>query len=101
VLGFPGGIHNAAVMDELRKENIHNMTFRAGTGSDGDTFGTNSVFILDSGTHPFYQAELCLQFHNNQTGKYAASYHALKGVLMNEGRLVNTSCPTNYVCGGV
>ena len=100
VLGFPGGIGNTAVMAELRKENVHNMTFRAGHGSDADTFGTNTVFILDSMTHPFFQAELCLQFHNNQTGQYTPSYHALKAVLMKEGRLVNTSCPANYVCGG-
>jgi len=100
IIGVPGGL-SGSFAPALRAANIHNMTLRVGeTGSEPDTFGTNSVFVYDSSLFEFHQAELCMQFHDDQIVKYDAAYHALKEVLMNQtGRLKQTQCPrTNFVC---
>ena len=44
------------------------MNLTEGIGNDKDTIGKNLVYIMDSNKFKFHQAELCLQFHNNQTG---------------------------------
>jgi peptide methionine sulfoxide reductase MsrA len=97
VVGLPGGMRSP-LMAALRAANVHNMTFVPGAGTDADTFGLNKVWVVDSEVLPFNQAELCLQFHNNQTGVYPPAYHALSAVLEADGRLHNNSCPPNYVC---
>jgi len=98
LVGIPGGLQNVQAMSALRRANLHNMTLHEGRGSDTDTLGTNSVFIMDSDKFPFIQAELCLQFHDDQVVKYPASYHAVKDVLEKDARIVRTNCPGNYVC---
>jgi hypothetical protein len=89
------------VLPALRRANSYthrNMFLNMSEGSDQDTFGTNTVYVMDSSKLDFYQAELCLQFHNNQTGHYPTSYHALKAELLKTGLLHRTGCPSNYVC---
>eukprot|EP00746_Dinoflagellata_sp_MGD_P135952 gnl/MRDRNA2_/MRDRNA2_69962_c0_seq1.p1 gnl/MRDRNA2_/MRDRNA2_69962_c0~~gnl/MRDRNA2_/MRDRNA2_69962_c0_seq1.p1 ORF type:complete len:256 (-),score=48.97 gnl/MRDRNA2_/MRDRNA2_69962_c0_seq1:39-806(-) len=98
VLGFPGGFTNAGIMAVVHAANLHNMTLRPGDGSDPDTLANNEVFVMDSNKFLFHQAELCLQFRNNQTGHYPEAYHALKEVLLKDGRLRKTACPANYIC---
>ena len=86
-------------MKALHRVNVHNMTLSESVhGADEDTFGENKVWILDTLKFPFSQAELCLQFHNNQTGHYGEKYHELRSVLAREGRLHHTTCPTNFIC---
>ena len=86
-------------LSAVRRANLHGMSLVAGKGSDPDTFGTNRVYVLDSGAYAFHQAEICLQFHNNQTGSYPPSYHRLREVLLANKRLRNdTGCPSNFVC---
>ena len=98
VLAWPGGTSNDTIYRAVRSNNPHNMTFRSGEGSDSDTLGENMVWIMDSKSFTFHQAELCLQFRNNQTGKYPASYHALRTPLEAEQKIGPTGCPPCYVC---
>lgn len=101
LLGFQGGVHNKTIMNVLNTNNPHNATFREALGSDADTLGLNFIWIYDTSTvskasklsYPYHQTELCLQFHNNQTGKYSKDYHALKSILLQQGRLKDTDCP--------
>ena len=97
LVGLPGGV-KSELMVQLRAANLHNMSLVAGVGGDADTFGLNRVWIMNSNVFSFQQAELCLQFHNNQTGHYSSAYGALRSVLERDGRLVDNRCPTNYVC---
>lgn len=98
LLGVPGGIKNDAVMEAVRRSNVHNLTLLPGQGSDPDTFFTNTVFVMDSLQYPFIQAELCLQFHDDSQAKYGDSYHALRKGFERSGRVVSTVCPPNNIC---
>ena len=97
-IGLPGGMGSPLLEGVRRVAAAHNMTLRRGAGSDADTLGTASVWVYDSVAFPLHQAELCLQFHNKQTGTYPRSYHDLRAALLASGRLHSTSCPANYVC---
>ena len=104
VLGFPGGLHNKTMMRLLREADPHNTTFAEGRGGDSDTLGLNKVWVYDTSAtlhdqsgvlaFPPVQTELCLQFHDNQTGRYPTSYHNLRRVLLRRHRLKPTNCPT-------
>ena len=93
---------NKAVRPALEKANEatrRDMRLNvSAAGGDADTFGTNTVLLMDSRRFDFFQGELCLQFHNNQTGKYPAEYHALREDLLRSGRLRHSGCPPNYIC---
>lgn len=59
------------------------------------------MWVLDSRRFPATQAELCLQFHDDNVAispPYSAAYHALQVTLEQNGRLLPTKCPPNYVC---
>jgi len=97
-IALPGGLASP-LLPAVRRANLHGMFLVAGNGSDPDTFGTNRVYVLDSGAYAFHQAEVCLQFHNKQAGAYPSSYHRLREVLLANKRLHNdTGCPSNFVC---
>jgi len=98
LVGLPGGF-SSPLMSSLRQANLHNMTLVPGYGSDADTLQTDTVLVMDSVAFPFHQAEMCLQFHNLQSGTpYPDDYHALRPILQKQGRLVDNKCPQNYVC---
>ena len=98
-IGLPGG-YDSPLLAQLQAANFHNMTLvRGSIHSTSDTFGTNSVYILDSNELNFHQAELCLQFHNPQGATFPPSYRALTQVLVNSGRLrPSAGCPIPYDC---
>ena len=100
ILGLPGGMRSP-LFAQVRAANVHNMTLLPGKGSDDDTFGTNSVLILDSSEFAFYPAETCMQFHDKVgAASYPPEYHALTQALLRSGRLPNsTACPRPEVCG--
>jgi peptide methionine sulfoxide reductase MsrA len=104
MIGFQGGIKNDTVMTILNVNNPHHVTYKEAKGSDMDTLGLNVVWIYDTGAvyeergkwkyvYPVHQTELCIQFHNNQTGTYSKEYHNLKNILVQEGKLKKTDCP--------
>ncbi len=99
LIGMKGGMKNIYIMDIIQQVDPHNTTFKLGIGSDPDTLGTNTVYIYDSDNFEFHQAELCLQFHNNQTGTYPKQYHEIKNELVSRGKLVKTFCPTPEIVG--
>ena len=100
MVGVPGGLdgpHGATV--RAANSAVHNMFLQKGQGAkDKDTLGLNEVWVIDSNVQRFRQAELCLQFHNNQTSTYPPSYHSLRTAFLADGRLKETRCPPNYVC---
>lgn len=100
MVGVPGGLdgpHGATV--RAANSAVHNMILLKGQGAkDKDTLGLNEVWVIDSDVQRFRQAELCLQFHNNQTSTYPPSYHSLRTAFLADGRLKETRCPPNYVC---
>jgi len=100
MLGFPGGVNNANIMAAAQKANVNGMTLQEGQGSDADTFLTNTVLIMDSDKFPFAPAEPCMQFYDDsaQGVFFNASYLALREVLENNGRIVDTGCPPVYLC---
>ena len=102
LLGFSGGVRNTVMMHSLAQENVHNMTFlpAPASGVENDTLGRNAVWVHDTDQFSFHQAELCLQFHDNQGGQYPPAYHALAQALERRGALAPTTCPPNYECGG-
>ena len=90
VIALPGGFQSR-LMAQLREGNVHNMTLVPGTAANWtDTMGTNSVWILDSSDLLFHQAEVCLQFHDPQGSTYPQDYHALREVLLANGKLKET-----------
>ena len=97
-IGLPYGMDSPLIGSLQRAAAARNMTLRRGAGSDADTLGTGSVWVVDSHKFALHQAELCLQFHDNQTGTYPDSYHHLKDVMLANGRLKPSACPPNYVC---
>ena len=97
-IGLPGGMDSPLIGSVQRAAAARNMTLRRGAGSDADTLGMGSVWVVDSSKFALHQAELCLQFRNNQTGTYPESYHHIKDVLLASGRLKPSACPPNYVC---
>merc|ERR1711998_358793 len=100
IIGIPGGLTGplgAAVHDANHA--VHGVSLVEGKGSDPDTFQKNSVFIYDTDKgFRFFQAEPCLQFHDDQNEKYPAAYHNLKNMQQANHRIVDTGCPTNFIC---
>jgi len=98
LIGVPGGLtgkHGAA----LRAASLRNLTLVADAiGKRPDTLGTNRVYVMDSDAFPPLQAEVCLQFHDDQTVSYPAEYHANRAALLRSGRLRANGCPRNFVC---
>jgi len=112
IVGVPGGA-KGPYMPLVRAANLHNMTLVDGAEvKQVDTLGKSLVYVLpydgEGDNHlsdpklayRFSQAELCLQFHDNQTSTYPETYHALREALQATGRLVATTCPSPYPCEG-
>ena len=93
LIGFQGGYHNDTIMKILQQVDPHHTNFTEAKGDDADTLYNNQIWIYDTRNYTFHQAELCLQFHNNQTGRYSAAYHDLKQSLVKDGKLIATNCP--------
>lgn len=100
MLGFPGGVGNDKIMAAVQKANVNGMKLQEGQGSEADTFMTNTVLVMDSDKFQFAQAEACMQFYDDsaQGVFFNASYLALRQVLEDNGRIVDTGCPPVYLC---
>jgi peptide methionine sulfoxide reductase MsrA len=103
IIGIPGGLQNEAAMVILEEVNagVHKLTLKEGMGGDADTIDSGVVWIMDSDEFPAYQAEFCLQFHDDAPAysqPYTQSYHGLAGELMDAGTLTNSTCPANFIC---
>jgi len=99
VIGIPGGI-TGDYFGQIEKANInnHNLTLAEGFGDEKDTLTTNTVYIYDTTTSPSFQAEVCLQFNDDNpvySPPYSERYHKLSDEVTS---LHDTSCPKNYIC---
>jgi len=86
-----------------------NFKLEVGKGNEGDTIGRRIVYVYDTATFPFYQAEVYHQFHDDfQSPAYGKKYNSLAQMAFDDGRLKITGCPDRVwvfsqqscVCGG-
>jgi hypothetical protein len=96
VLGLPGGL-NSPLMTAIQKAETANgksFDWKAGQGDDGDTLYGNTIWVYDSDTYVFHQAEMYHQFHDDYlpSGQYPASYNNLMAVLACANRIAPTGC---------
>ena len=99
IVGVPGGVKGVffPLIAQANKNGMKLVDGDAVTAQE-DTLGKNMVYVTDSEKGRFYQAELCLQFHNNQTSHYPQAYHDLEKALFSDGRLRDTGCPVPFPC---
>lgn len=99
-IGVPGGMASdlLPVIRDSQQGNVR-QTFelREGQGDDPDTLGHALVWVYDTARHPFFQAELNHQFHDDfmPGGNYPPSYNALRAELQESCRLEPTPCPSD------
>lgn len=63
LIGLPGGAkHSSYPAVEAAASNA-GFSLLPGKGNDPDTLGKKLVYVYDSNTFPFYQAEVYHQFH--------------------------------------
>jgi len=94
LLGLPGGSNHASypAVEAAAKE--IGYTLVNGKGNDPDTFGKKQVFVMDTVTFPFYQAEVYHQYHDDfQSKAYGKKYNNLANIAFEDGRLKTTGCP--------
>jgi hypothetical protein len=62
LLGLPGGTTHPAYPLVEKAASEKGMKLLIGKGNDPDTLGTKSVYVYDTKSYPFYQAEVYHQF---------------------------------------
>merc|ERR1711862_905625 len=94
LLGLPGG-KNHAMYGAIEQAAIEkNFQLVEGKGNDPDTLRTNKIWVMDSNTFPYYQAEVYHQYHNDfQSPPYGKAYNKLGRQAFDDGRLKVTGCP--------
>lgn len=98
-IGLPGGMNSDAVDLLKNVEGASTFTFKKGAGSDPDNFGTKSIWVYDTKTFKFHQAETYHQFHDGFASgqQYGDTYHKLRDTLSADGRLKRTGCPKDEI----
>lgn len=100
-IGVPGGF-GSELMDVVNASQAGRAArdgwwfeLKAGQGDDPDTLGKALVWVYDTATYPFIQAEVYHQFHDDflPGGNYPQSYNAHVTTLLEDGRIVHTGCP--------
>eukprot|EP01035_Chromulina_nebulosa_P017363 gene17363-22911_t len=95
VLGIPKGINNE--LYPLIKKTIEASGLKAveGNGNDADTLFKKLIWIMDSESFPFKQAEIYHQFHDGfmPGEQYPEKYNALVKNSLKAGRIHRIQCP--------
>ena len=86
VVGVPGGIHGAYA-EHLEAAGHPGVDLAEGRGGDPDTLYQRKVYVMDTTRFPFFQGEIYHQFHDDMVEKYSSSYHQLKRLFVDSGRL--------------
>jgi len=97
LLGLPGGIRHPSypLIEEAAK--ARGLKLVEGKGSDPDTLGKKIVYVMDSNSFPFYQAEVYHQFHDDfQSPPYGKTYNSLVKLAFEHGRVKDTGCPDRF-----
>lgn len=94
LIGLPGGtLHPLYPAIEQAASNA-GFKLQVGKGNDPDTLGKQLVYVYDTATFPFYQAEIYHQYHNDfQSPAYGATYNKLADLAFADGRIQTTGCP--------
>jgi hypothetical protein len=94
LLGLPGGTSHPAYPGIQEAAQAAGVTLKRGQGNDGDTLGKKLVWVYDTQTFPFYQAEVYHQYHNDfQSAPYGKAYNQMGSQAFEDGRLKLTGCP--------
>ena len=94
LLGLPGGVKHASYPEVEAAATAAGFTLVQGKGNDPDTFGKQIVYVYDTATYPFYQAEVYHQYHNDfQSPPYGRPYNNLANLALDDGRIKGTGCP--------
>mmetsp|Transcript_28860 Transcript_28860/g.42748 ORF Transcript_28860/g.42748 Transcript_28860/m.42748 type:complete len:290 (+) Transcript_28860:42-911(+) len=94
LIGLPGGTDHPSYSDVEAAASAVGMQLLAGEGNEPDTLEAKTVYVYDTITFPFYQAEVYHQFHNDfQSAAYGEEYNNLAHEAFEDGRLKITGCP--------
>mmetsp|Transcript_7166 Transcript_7166/g.9688 ORF Transcript_7166/g.9688 Transcript_7166/m.9688 type:complete len:153 (+) Transcript_7166:692-1150(+) len=94
LLGLPGGTKHPMYAQVEEAATAKNFQLEVGKGNEGDTIGRRIVYVYDTATFPFYQAEVYHQFHDDfQSPAYGKKYNSLAQMAFDDGRLKITGCP--------
>lgn len=93
LVGFPGGSDSSMGRAFIEVANQRGVKVLSGAGNDPDRVGT--VFVMDTFTFPFHQAEVYHQFHNDMIATYDSAYNSLRQKLVSSGRVEHTGCPSD------
>ena len=94
LIGLPGGVNHPAYagIDQIATQS--GFKLEVGKGNDPDTLRKQIVYVYDTTTFPFYQAEVYHQYHDDfQSPPYGRTYNKLADAAFAEGRLQITGCP--------
>lgn len=94
LIGFPGGVNHPSYAGIQEAATKSGFKLVAGKGNDPDTIGKQIVYVYDTASFPFYQAEIYHQYHNDfQEKPYGLDYNKLADAAFEDGRLKVTGCP--------
>ena len=94
-IGIPGGVENPIFSKLQAKAKDNGLTLIAGKGNDKDTLGKKIVWVMDTETFPFNQAELYHQFHDGfmLNEFYPQSYNDIAKSAFDRGLIKFSGCP--------
>lgn len=94
LIGLPGGVSHPLFASIESAATKTGLSLREGRGNDPDTLGQRLVYVYDTKSFPFYQAEVYHQYHNDfQSPAYGKVYNNLADIAFAEGRIKTTGCP--------
>ncbi|GHP04851.1 hypothetical protein PPROV_000360300 [Pycnococcus provasolii] len=105
LIGIPGGVNGplfqavARAASEKEMNKGGKIQLLAGKGSDADTLGKRAVWVYDTNSQPFHQAEVYHQFHDGffPGEDYPRTYNGMQQELVRSGALQGTGCPDSVV----
>jgi len=95
MIGLPGGVNSEYFAEIEAVARGKGLALKEGKGSDADTLGARTVWVMDTAAYPFRQAEIYHQYHDGfMSGEqYPESYNSLiRGAVMS-GKVKSTGCP--------
>lgn len=97
LLGLPGGTGHPSYPAVEEAATKYGFKLLAGKGNDPDTLGKQIVYVYDTKTFPFYQAEVYHQYHNDfLSPPYGKAYNSLVDLALEDGRIQGTGCPDRF-----
>lgn len=94
IIGIKGGMASPLISTLTRA--AHGLvTLEEGVGDDPDNFAKATVYVYDTETYPFHQAELYHQFHDGfmKDQEYPENYGQLRKVMEDSGKIKSYGCP--------